>query len=931
MVPAGEWHMYRRDQQLTGRCTLPGNIVHPVIRWKYFLGGSENECFSVPNSQGGADLLLAYGGCVVRMDWKGNHLWKTPSFGINAIGVVEDIDGDGKWEVVASTGYEVFVLSAEDGEVFLREYVGFPASAGTPANMMLCHRFDPKAKGMHLIIPMMSSKEVRVFDFRGGARNPVLAHTLWMDDAYHPTVAAADMDNDGIDELVVSKLSSLYVFDVFNGKMKSSVQWTSNGERHRNYGLLQLIDINNDGVREAVIVSDRVARHLSVVTNDGAGNLALLWDRFVEFIYPSDTTEVRNVGNSVSDVDGDGKPELIVGFFNDRKDNRWWLEIINPLTGAVKHEIADRYLWGVQDVDGDGVFELLVSEEFGRQTKTFSRVEILKLMDGKLKQVWHHPHAHFAGRSLRPHGWKSRFRDVAFFPDETWSDRRGSAMCVFLFTEDDNGRRSLLELEIREERFHLSSMPLDTVHTTMMVALADVDGDGMNECILSVVDGRMMVVGKKTIMGMFMTGFRLQLEGFSAARPSSIPIIYRDGESEKKYIALPDNTNTIHCLCTNSSGDSAELVWNGRGRGHIGYDMAYHSLSVHNIDGRMNVHAVNPDTTDVSELVVFNTSGELQKSRVIPGAPAPMPVRMGVYEWSVLERDGKNDLVASYYSSSSMNSEQSICIDVNGKTRWHLTEYGEGEWGRGMGPYSSFSVRENKNGELELLFLAKDLLCHLDARTGKWIREPWLLWRATNTVMNQPDWEFTKDRLPLFGTDKDPFTAYGSPILVDVDNDGNEEIVVGGCFGGMGVLRMDHSIVWWKRTSFTDVMMRLPGIAEIEHGVRCVGICHSNGEFDCYDGKTGTERWKLNLGSTTSDIVSCDIDGDGNEEFITGTTDGRLISIGEDAQGRGEIKWSVPVGFALGSPVIADADGDGLPEVLVVTGDGYLVCIGNGV
>lgn len=927
MVPPGEWHTYRRDQQLTGRCPLPGNIVHPEVRWKYFLGGSENECFTVPNAAGGADLLLAYGGCVVRTDWKGNLLWKTPSFGINAIGAVEDLDGDGKWEIVASTGYEVFVLSAEDGTVFLRNYVGFPASAGTPANMMLCHRFDPQAKGMHLVIPMMSSKEVRVFDFRSGAKNTVLAHTLWMDDAYHPTVAAADLDNDGVDELVVSKLSGLYVFDVFSGKMKSSVQWTSNGERHRNYGLLQLIDINNDGVREAVIVSDRVARHLSVLTNDGVGNLSLLWDRFVEFIYPSDTTEVRNVGNSVSDVDGDGKPELVVGFLNDRKDSRWWLEIIDPLTGAVKYEVGDRYLWGVQDVDGDGIFELLVSEEFERQTKTFSRVEILKVRGGKLEQVWHHAHAHFAGRSLRPQGWKSRFRDVPFFPDETWTDHRGDALCVFLFTDDEERRPSLLELEIRGREFRLFSISLATLHNTMMVALADVDGDGTNECILTTVDGRMTVVGKGKTMGTFTTGFRLQLEGFSAARPSSTPIIYRDAESEKLYIALPDNTNTIHCLRTSDTGGAAELVWNMRGRGHLGYDMAYHSLSVHDIGGRMHILAVNPDRTDASELVGFGGTGSGRKSWVISGAPAPMPVRMGVYEWTIVGE--QNDIIASYYSSASMNSEHSVCIDTQGKIHWQLTEYGEGEWGRGMGPYSSFSVRRNELGGHELFFLAKDLFCHLDAQTGKWIREPWLLWRATNTVMNQPDWEFTKDRLPLFGTEKDPFTAYGSPILVDVDNDGKEEILVGGCFGGMGVLRMDHSVMWWKRTSFTDVMMRLPGIAEIQPGVRWVGVCHANGEFNCYDGKTGDERWKLNLGSTTSDVVSCDIDGDGKEEFITGTTDGRLIAIGENAQGIGEIKWSIPFGFALGSPVIADADGDGFPELLVVTGDGHLVCVGN--
>ncbi len=183
--------------------------------------------------------------------------------------------------------------------------------------------------------------------------------------------------------------------------------------------------------------------------------------------------------------------------------------------------------------------------------------------------------------------------------------------------------------------------------------------------------------------------------------------------------------------------------------------------------------------------------------------------------------------------------------------------------------------------------------------------------------MNQPDWDFTKDRQADFGSAKDPFTAYGSPILVDVDNDGREEILVGGCFGGFGVLRDDFSILWWMQTPFTDMMLRLPGIADVQgDGRLCIGICRANGIFSCLEGTTGRVLWNIDLQSTTADIVSCDIDGDGKEEFIAGTTDGRLLAIGTDTSGRGVIRWSVDIGCALGNPVVADADGDGFCEVL---------------
>ncbi|MBP1655284.1 MAG: Repeat domain in Vibrio, Colwellia, Bradyrhizobium and Shewanella, partial [Bacteroidetes bacterium] len=304
--------------------------------------------------------------------------------------------------------------------------------------------------------------------------------------------------------------------------------------------------------------------------------------------------------------------------------------------------------------------------------------------------------------------------------------------------------------------------------------------------------------------------------------------------------------------------------------------------------------------------------GSVKYSWPFDGVPAPAPTRIGLYEWVVTGGVHETRITASYYASYSMNSEQTITIDLKGRELWRRGQYGEGEWGRGMGPWSAYAVSGSREGNHEILFLAKDLFCRLDARTGEWTREPWLLWRATNSVMNQPDWEFTKERQADFGSEKDPFTAYGSPIVLEEGS----AVLVAGCFGGFGLLRKDDGIAWWKRAPFTDTMLRLPGIA-------------ANGIFECIDAGTGATLWELDLGSTTSDVASGDIDGDGKEEFITGTTDGRLIAIGVDGSGRGILRWSLDLGFALGSPVIADVDGDGEAEILIVSGEGNLVCVGK--
>jgi hypothetical protein len=880
------------------------------------------------------DLLFSYGGCVLRTDGAGKVLWKSPACGINAVGAVEDLDGDGRLEIVCSSGYEVIVLAAESGAILMRHYVGFPLSSGTQASTLLCHRFDRSSRGMHLVAPLMSAKEVLVFDFRGGNRQGALAHTLWMDDAFHPTVAAADMDGDGVDELVVSKLCGLYLFDVMTGTMKHSVRWTSNGERHRNYGLLQLVDIDGDGAREVVIVAERVARHISVIDNDGAGNLSLLWDRFVEFIYPEDTTELRHTGNSVQDVDGDGSPELVVSVYNGRKDGRWWLEVLDPRTGALKYEIPDRYLWGVQDVNADGIPELLIGVERKRNPLPFSTVEVVSLRAMKGVVLWKCDGARFAGRGLRPAGWKSNFRPVQFGHDETWTARSDGGSTVFLFTAGAGGARSLAEVTFLGGKVSVLSVPLGTGGEYLMSALADVDGDGIPEAVISRNNGEILLVraGRGTLAS-WSAGIRIQLEGFSAARPGPLPVVYRPGEGRTPLITVPDNTNMLHQLQVDASGRNAVELWRKRGRGWIGYDNCFHSAYVRDVDGdgEFELLAVNTERNDCSELLAFSPSGSVKRSWVFPDAPPPASPRIGLYEWVVVDGGQGKTITASSYASYSMNSEQTVTIDLAGRELWRKEQYGEGEWGRGVGPWSAYSVLATGDGTQEVLFLAKDLICRVDSLTGVWKREPWILWRATNTVMNQPEWDFTKDRQADFGTVKDPFTAYGSPVLVDVDHDGETEILVAGCFGGFGVLRLDYSIVWWKRTPFTDMMLRHPGIADINgDGRLCIGICRANGVFSCLEESTGRELWNIDLRSTTADIASCDIDGDGREEFIAGATDGRLLAIGADRSGRGVIKWSIDLGFALGNPVIADADGDGRAEILVVCGDGALVCIGKG-
>jgi len=560
-------------------------------------------------------------------------------------------------------------------------------------------------------------------------------------------------------------------------------------------------------------------------------------------------------------------------------------------------------------------------------------VEIVSFRTMSPDLLWKCESARFAGRGLRPRGWKSNFRPVQFGHDETWTAGSGGVETVFLFTAGPGAARSFAELSLAHGTSSLSTLPLASGGEYLMSALADVDGDGVREAVLSRNNGEILVLrAGRGILATWKAGIRIQLEGYSAARPGPLPVVYRPAAGLPPVITVPDNTNMLHQLQVGPSGRSAIELWRKPGRGWVGYDNCFHAAYVRDVDGdgEYELMAVNMERTDCSELLALSPKGAVKRSWVFSDVPPPAFPRIGLYEWVVVDGHPGKTITASSYASYSMNSEQTVTIDLAGAELWRKEQHGEGEWGRGVGPWSAYSVLAEPGEPREILFLAKDHICSLDALTGVWKREPWLLWHATNSVMDQPDWDFTKDRQADFGTEKDPFTAYGSPVLLDVDHDGKMEILVGGCFGGFGVLRRDYSVVWWKRTPFTDMMLRHPGIADINgDGRLCIGISRANGVFSCLEESSGRELWSIDLKSTTADIAGCDIDGDGKEEFIAGATDGRLLAIGTDRSGRGIIKWSINLGFALGNPVVADADGDGRSEILVVCGDGTLVCVGK--
>ena len=171
------------------------------------------------------------------------------------------------------------------------------------------------------------------------------------------------------------------------------------------------------------------------------------------------------------------------------------------------------------------------------------------------------------------------------------------------------------------------------------------------------------------------------------------------------------------------------------------------------------------------------------------------------------------------------------------------------------------------------------------------------------------------------------WVAYHVPIVADVDGDGMLEVLLAAGPYLTALLRLDGTPVWHTDYVWGKPARPMQGIGDVDGDGRVeVGSCEPGRGFVCMDGATGAVQWTWpELEVRPSSIVTCDVDGDGVEEFLL-PAEKELIAFNGKGK-KANVVWRLPLPAACREVVAADADGDGLAEILIPCGDGYLYCV----
>ncbi|MBN1349244.1 hypothetical protein JXJ21_07535 [candidate division KSB1 bacterium] len=879
-ISPGEWPMFRRDRYHTGQSPLKGNMTTPEVQWAFTFGGSFGGSFVDDiNGDGDAEILVMINGRLTAYRLDGTYLWDTPLENVYIFGM-HDLDGDGQKELVLGAGFiqTVHVLDGKTGKVRYK----CPYDQKYHVSGIKIAAINPDLRGQQIVI--CTRNEISYcLSFEDGIENGKVAWTYDYKMRYFtPEFALVDMDLDGVLELVVVTYGNFIVYSGLDGSVKMQLEANTG----RNYGLLVVQDIDNDRYPDIIMFADQLREHIAVVKNENGKSLRLLWDKFFEQNYPVDQMEMRVFDDAVDDFDGDGQIEILYGLWDETSYSNWRTLLVDAVSGETKLEIPDAYLVNVLRFFPEQPPQLLLSSPQNRKELNTTHLRVVSVANRQPVTL-----VELRNRILITN---QSFIDFPLNRMKNWSASQSNLKSErfsrggFFKKLDDSGKITAIEFIQGKSGNSLESIwsreaPFGQLEdASFLTFYPDLQKEAAG-FLFSKNDNHYYLLSEGgDLIGKYPCGGQVcQPVAGALSDDGILRILTADPFGNLKCLKpLPDKKPPIVEWEQPIMGN--QLGWGTiQGQGvPIVADL--------DSDGQNEVIFSQPP----DKLVFVNQCGKTVRSFTF--AKAPKYITFGQFTG----RD-KWDLFISYSTGSVSTKSQVVPIDASQTAAWELT--------CGNGPPTVFDLTGNGYEDIVLrdLFERRSL----DGLTGRdtfpitqWCgyhlpmiadpdgEEPFIIW--TGGVYSVVAEKLTGEQLWWR-----PFFTYRHPCgLADVDGDGQLEI------GGVTLGQLYN----W------------PNIYPVDG---------PDEQFVCMDALTGRTKWEFTVNSSISGTITADVDGDGNPEFIFGTTDGHLLALrGGDDQTR-RIAFDVSLPAAVGTPIVADLFGTGAMQILVGCADGKLYCI----
>jgi hypothetical protein len=905
LVAAGgaraDWPMSRHDAKRTGAASGKSDIQKPKIAWKAYLGGNLTATSLLVHDldgDGKGEMIFSTGGVVSAKRVDDTLVWATRILATGSLGGIEDLDGDGKLEVIAYTRQGAWVLDLATGSVRWSQPAG---EMGAAAYLRLA---DMNGDGRTDVIMSEcggcgASKPQTgfVYSFAGGFDHPVrvalgpgagpsTAFTIVKVDPTAPAVVLTNQDASTLALVDGMTGKTIAVSPPIGGQLAYSTACFP-GDIDGVPGE-EMICVASESLQPSPVTPD-IRKVFALKYKGGATpTLDVLWTYSV----PVGEALINDAYEPLVDLDGDGESEIIVT--GRHANGTFSTHVLAAATGAEITRVDGEIFAGVASLESPKLKTLLTYAS-GTTTAWAYKGTAKKLLQR----------------------WQINDRYPLMEPDFARSKLSGAAI-------------------------------------TRTVTI-DLDGDGILDLVTGKVSPGAQINGYVTSAGPTPVLDYASLSFAKGPGPIaiwSVPAV----DLGAPQIAVAEADGTLHPLdhqlqptptVVRFGGYYAPGGWEDLGKAPVIASVGSEAQAIFAQDSRgrlvrLDASKATPDTPPV-EVWSFEKAfspivvpGRLQgkpgvaalfqdnsASPPLWGVMAMDPANGGVVWSAPLAAGPVNDILPGDFN---LDGTPDIAAQLVKPGDNQLTTIGFS--GKGGGQLWSFGAAAGDCGLQSSGFTLADW-------NGDGIDD-------VLQVMPNIRADSGKDGSLLGKSDVHP--CYFLPTPVDTDQDGVDELVLHG--GNVGVVVFAHDLnTPVYQSPEDDNPYPYGAIATCPSGpVLVEGSLLNTARLKLTELSTSAVTRRVlasgqiyadeaaaaadlaGPGQLTSASIHSNLQGDGRPVAMVGSTDGFLYAVDPCS---GDLVFANDFGFAVGEVIFGDSDGDGLDEILVSVADGNLYDLKN--
>jgi hypothetical protein len=873
----GEWHQFRGDQQLTGRSTVVGNVTDPQILWTQFIGSRKTSLALTVNGSSASSFELPVANSSMSQAEQLSWEVGSPLFDLNGTGTLTAI------------------------EPSIYEKIG---------------DFDPASPGLERVVVShdgnSSDGYVRYYTRNSGSWVQQWVSPLIPSIEHGPNIIVDDIDGDGQLEIAITPWYNVYVLDLATGAIEAIQNFNAPGsESGRPYGWFGAVDLNGDGRKELVVLGD-FENKIGVVGWEG-DDYETLWTRLIEPGVEKKQTVFHPGFDPVADINGDGKPEIVVSIYNEAGDERWHVVAFDGMTGSVLLDLADQYLHGMEDIDGDGNLELFVTASpLGPAPATSGVIQILDFDENLLETQWVLSDAAFQtglvqnyaanGNSDAGTGRETLLTGAIDFDND---------LPVF-FTRRVADATSQL-IEITAWRFDGAGNFVELASATgpNLEAVATQVGSTSSPQVLITAEA----VGDSSGQTVWLDSFAAEIAASNLVGPGQTSaVVGRLTTGGSPTVIVGGSAEQLVAFEVDSWTGETTVQWTSPGRGeYSGSSNFQGQQGLGNVvladlagDGSLATIAATETAEGYARIVALDPDGDeiWHQDFPFPGKPPEWNVGgLTTFKAGHFRSEYSQDVIVSLRQSTFHSDVYFLLDGETGEVVWTRdwgNTPGVGSHDRGAGGSQLAVYDWDSDGLDEAINIYPDVYYVLDGTGGNELDRNLAAGAAYPGIWPQG----------------------GIPIVEDFLGNGTATVFHSGSFNVVGLLDDEGDPIWYlpgSYSQFTPAVVDFDGDGSLELYL----------DEDAYSAATGDLLFGLSLPGTPGPAVSADIDGDGRDEAIV-TSGSRLYVVGYDPiANTGSVEWSMTFDSTLGMPIVADANGDGEIEIIVISSNGTAYGIGQ--